>query len=91
MYKNYISLGVLLISSISFSAYSHSLFNTPSNCLLKNELNINEINNKVCSILHGQYYYSKMFSFVSVNTPFITQSSRRIFMPHFGTQMASCH
>lgn len=27
----------------------------------------------------------------SVNTPFITQSSRRIFMPHFGTQMASCH
>ena len=27
----------------------------------------------------------------NVNTPFLTQSSRRVFMPHFGTQMASCH
>lgn len=27
----------------------------------------------------------------SVNTPFITQSSRREFMPHFGTLTASCH
>ena len=27
----------------------------------------------------------------SVNTPFITQSSRRIFMPHFGTQTVSYH
>lgn len=26
-----------------------------------------------------------------VNTPFITQSSRREFMPHFGTLTASCH
>ena len=27
----------------------------------------------------------------SVNIPFITQSSRRIFMPHFGTQTVSYH
>lgn len=27
----------------------------------------------------------------AVNTPFITQSSRRIFMPHYGTQTVSCH
>ena len=28
---------------------------------------------------------------LGVNTPFITQSSRREFMPHFGTLTASCH
>src|SRR5690554_1449296 len=27
----------------------------------------------------------------SVNIPFITQSSRREFTSHFGTQMVSCH
>src|SRR5690554_284817 len=27
----------------------------------------------------------------AVNIPFITQSSHRVIMPHFGTQMVSCH
>ena len=42
---------------------------------------------RVCT---GPSLSSSLENFI-VNTPFLTQSSRRVFMPHFGTQMASCH
>lgn len=46
-----------------------------------------KVNRKI-SISHEAKLYRQRHN---VNTPFIIQSSRRVFMPHFGTQAASCH